>query len=231
MRLKRKGREKDFGQYVIESMSKQRNKIRYFVGIDEVGRGPLAGPVTLGAFVIPFSSHGTIDEYLHHLGVKDSKMLSPHKRETLVGEIKKSYVREKENGVFLLITSQSARVIDEKGIAVAIRRALTFLVRKVERETGCSWEELFFFLDGSLSLEGIAPYFETIVHGDRENILIATASIFAKVYRDALMLRYAKKYPHYGFEKHKGYGTAFHREQIAKYGPSPIHRVSWIKER
>ena len=212
-------------------MRKQREKIRYLVGIDEVGRGPLAGPVTLGAFVVSSSSRDAIEKDFHHLGVKDSKMLSPHRREFLVEKVRETYLKKKENDVFLFLFSQSARVIDEKGIALAIRKAIAHLVRKVERGTESSREEIFFFLDGSLSLEGIAPHFETIVHGDRENILIAASSVFAKVHRDALMLRYAKKYPHYGFEKHKGYGTAFHREQIAKYGPSPIHRVSWIKKR
>ncbi len=213
------------------NMDKQKNKIRYLVGIDEVGRGPLAGPVTLGAFVVSSSSCDVIEKDFHYLGFKDSKMLSPHRREFLVEKVRETYLKKKENDVFLFLSSQSARVIDEKGIALAIRKAIAHLVRKVERGTESSREEIFFFLDGSLSLEGIAPHFEIIIHGDKENILIAVSSVFAKVHRDALMLRYAKKYPHYGFEKHKGYGTAFHREQIEKYGPSPIHRVSWIKKR
>ena len=212
-------------------MRRQRERIRYLVGIDEVGRGPLAGPVTLGAFVVPFSSRDAVEEDLRHLGLKDSKTLSPRKREYLVREVGERYLRKKENGVFSFLSSQSARVIDEKGIAVAIRKALANLVRNIERKTGCSREEIFFFLDGSLSLEGIAPHFEVIIHGDRDNILIATASVFAKVHRDTLMLHYAEKYPYYGFEKHKGYGTAFHRKQIARYGTSPIHRVSWVKKK
>ena len=212
------------------NMDKQRNKIRYLVGIDEVGRGPLAGPVTLGAFVVPYTLHASIERELHRIGVKDSKMLKESIRNKIVEEVKKSYLHKKESNVLFFLSSQSAKVIDEKGIQYAIHIALAKLVKNIEKKIAISRDEAFFFLDGSLSLEGIAPYFETIIHGDRENILIAASSVFAKVHRDALMLRYAKKYPHYGFEKHKGYGTAFHREQIAKYGPSPIHRVSWIKK-
>ena len=212
-------------------MSKQREKIRYLVGIDEVGRGPLAGPVTLGAFVVPLSRYSSIERELRQLGVKDSKMLRESTREYLVREIKREYISGGKDDPFIVLSSRSAREIDKRGIVSAIRSALSQIVRKIEQRTNYSREFMHFLLDGSLSLEEIVPHFETIVHGDRENILIATASVFAKVHRDRRMYFYAKKYPHYGFEKHKGYGTAFHREQIAKYGPSPIHRVSWIKKK
>ncbi len=212
------------------SMGKQKRKIRYVVGIDEVGRGPLAGPVTLAAFVVPYSTRTIIEEGLRHIGVRDSKELRESTREEIVKRVGKLYLSKRGEGeTYLFLSSQSAKVIDKKGIQYAIRAALMKLVRKIEERTYTTRDGIFFFLDGSLSLEGLAPHFEALIGGDRENVLIATASIFAKVHRDTLMARYAKQYPHYGFEKHKGYGTAFHRKQIENYGPSPIHRLSWIK--
>ena len=187
------------------------------VGVDEAGRGPLAGPVAVG--VIAVSEGYNILE--HFLGLNDSKKLSEKKREILFKTLQEQI---KEGNVRAVVCLSSASMIDDKGIAFAVRHALDRGVRKLlpNPEEGKVW------LDGSLKAP--AEYAqETVIGGDGLIPAIMLASIAAKVTRDQLMLKTEGKYPLYGFASHKGYGTKTHIEAIRKYGPCEEHRRSFLK--
>lgn len=179
---------------------------RYICGVDEAGRGPLAGPVCVGACIPDLSC---IVE-----GVNDSKKLTEKKREILYEELCESVFCHKT--VFI-----EPDVIDEINILNATKRAMREAV------------ESMFPLPDVVLIDAVKldlPYpSRSIIHGDALSYCIAAASIFAKVERDRLMLEYAKLYPEYGFEKHKGYGSRYHIEMLKKYGPCPIHRKTFIK--
>lgn len=177
-------------------------------GMDEVGRGPLAGPVVTCALILP------PDALI--LGVNDSKKVSEKKRERLYNEI-----LEKVSSVS--IGMRDEKCIDEINILQATREAF------VEAYEGLNPSPDLLMVD-SISGLNISKPMEIIVHGDAESYLIAASSIVAKVTRDHMMIEYAKQYPEYGFEKHKGYGTALHIEAIRRYGPCPIHRMSFIQK-
>ena len=178
-------------------------------GIDEAGRGPLAGPVCAAAVILP---PDTVIE-----GVKDSKKLSEKKREQLYDIIK-------ENSLAYSIAFASVQEIEEFNILgatmLAMKRACEGL-----KPIGAD----FALIDGNkLPPLDITAY--ALVSGDSKSLSISAASILAKVTRDRLLLEYAEKYPEYAFERHKGYGTAAHIELIKKYGPSPVHRPSFLKK-
>ncbi len=177
-------------------------------GVDEAGRGPLAGPVYAAAVILP---QGLVIE-----GLNDSKKLSEKKRELL-------YDKVIENAVAWSVGISTEQEIDEVNILqatyLAMRRAVEGLEVKAD----------YALIDGNrmppLSIEG-----ETVIKGDSLSMSIAAASIIAKVSRDRFMLEIDKKYPEYQFSKHKGYGTALHYEMIEKYGISPVHRRSFLKK-
>lgn len=175
-------------------------------GVDEAGRGPLAGPVCAAAVILP--SDTIID------GVNDSKKLTEKKREALFDVIK-------ETAVSYCISYASVEEIESINILNATMLAMK---RAVE---GLDVKADYAMIDGNkmpqLDIDG-----ETIVKGDAKSMSIACASILAKVSRDRLLYEYAKEYPQYQFDKHKGYGTAVHREAIIKYGPCPYHRMSFL---
>lgn len=175
-------------------------------GVDEAGRGPLAGPVCAAAVILPPNT--IID------GVNDSKKLSEKKREVLFDVIK-------ETAVSYCIAYASVEEIESVNILNATMLAMK---RAVE---GLDVKADYAMIDGnrmpSLDIDG-----ETIVKGDAKSMSIACASILAKVSRDRLLYEYAKEYPQYQFDKHKGYGTAAHREALIKYGPCPYHRMSFL---
>lgn len=177
-------------------------------GVDEAGRGPLAGPVCAAAVILP---EGLVID-----GVNDSKKLSEKKREIL-------YEIIKNKSVSYSINFASVEEIEELNILQA-----TFLAMK-RAINGLSKIPDVALIDGNR-----APNLEvktvTVVKGDSLSHSIACASILAKVTRDTLMKNMASKYPEYFFEKHKGYGTALHVEMIKKYGPSPIHRLSFLRK-
>jgi len=193
------------------------NKITHIVGIDEVGRGPLAGPVTVCACKVPHDF-----EMSHFAGIKDSKKLSPKAREewfVKISDLKKSGILD------FAFSSVSAGDIDIIGIALAIKRALNeaLLALSLIPET------TRVKLDGALKAPEKFIFQETIIKGDEKIPIISAASIVAKVTRDRHMTEQAKLYPLYGFEKHKGYGTKNHFELIRQHGLSPIHRKSFCK--
>ena len=177
-------------------------------GVDEAGRGPLAGPVCAAAVILP---ENTVIE-----GVNDSKKLSEKKREALFDVIK-------EQALAYSIAFASVEEIEEMNILNATMLAMQ---RAVE---GLDVKADYAMIDGN-RLPPLNIPAECIVKGDANSMSIAAASILAKVARDRLCLKYDELYPEYGFAKHKGYGTKLHREMILKYGPCEIHRKSFLKK-
>ena len=189
--------------------------MKYIVGIDEVGRGPLAGPVAVGAVRIsPNFDWKEIE------GVRDSKKLSEKARETI---FERALELQKSKHLRFAICTSSASYIDKYGIVPAIKRALAEALTRLELDP----EEGTILLDGSLSAPPEYIHQTTIIRGDDSEPVISLASIVAKVIRDRLMNRLAPKYPAYGFESHKGYGTSSHIRAIALAGLSDIHRTSF----
>ncbi len=177
-------------------------------GVDEAGRGPLAGPVCAAAVILP---QGLVIE-----GVNDSKKLSEKKREKLFDEIK-------AKAVSYCIAWASVEEIETINI---LNAAMLAMKRAVE---GLEIPADFVMVDGNKTPDLKIPCI-SIVKGDALSQSIAAASILAKVSRDRLMLELAEQYPLYHFEKHKGYGTKIHREALLEYGPCEIHRPSFLKK-
>lgn len=194
---------------------------KYIVGIDEVGRGPLAGPVTVCAACVP------LDLQWNELpGVTDSKKLSPRKRE----EIFDQAVRLKKKGqIHYAVFSVSAKQIDTLGIVPCIKKALGRALDAVEKESGFDPASTEIKLDGGLQAPARFLLQETIIKGDMKEKSIGLASIIAKVTRDRHMSLVSKQegYTHYGFASHKGYGSKKHCEAIREFGLSDMHRRSF----
>jgi len=192
--------------------------MRSVIGVDEAGRGPLAGPVSVGVVAVPEG----FDVAREFPGVADSKKLSEKKREKIFEMLQ---ARVAFGDARFVVEFESAESIDREGIAVVIRRAVARGVRSLSPNDGLTISIIR--LDGGLKAP---PEYEqeTIINGDELVPLISLASIAAKVSRDRLMLELAKEYPEYNFEKHKGYGTKAHYEALKKYGLCAIHRRSFI---
>lgn len=198
-------------------MAKTNSKVKFIVGIDEAGRGPLAGPVAVGVVVM---AAGRKLELL--AGAKDSKLLSPKNREIWFEKIKQA----KEAGTLdFAVTLVSSKVIDEKGISFAIRQGIKNVLNRLQLLPA----ETLILLDGSLKAPDHFLFQRTIIGGDRSEPVISLASIAAKVTRDRRMINLSKKYPEYSFHVHKGYGTLQHREKIKKFGMCEIHRRSFLR--
>ncbi len=187
------------------------------VGVDEVGRGPLAGPVVACACFLDKPSKKDLKE-IFSLGVKDSKKISEKKREEI---FKKA---EKIGCIKWGIGIVDQKTIDKINILNASLLAMKIAVENLKLEAKNS----FLLVDGREVIPDISISQSAKVGGDQHVFSIALASIVAKVTRDNIMKKYAKKYPEYGFEKHKGYGTKKHFEMIKKYGMCKIHRVSFL---
>ena len=176
-------------------------------GMDEAGRGPLAGPVVCACVIMPLENEKLID------GINDSKKLSPKKREELFEKIVKTAI------------SYSIVEVDEKTIdRINILQATKLGMKKALE--GLSVKPAIVLID-AVKLD-IDIKQENIIKGDAKSYNIASASILAKVYRDRLMVKLSKDYPEYHFDKHKGYGTKEHIDALKKYGKCPIHRDSFI---
>ena len=204
-------------------MSKK-TTIKYYVGIDEVGRGPLAGPVTIGAFMVSGKKLKEFNKKMKERKGKDSKKLSEKEREEWY---KFFYKERKNNNVNFVTVSLSAKKIDEKGISWCIKKEITTSLSKLKNESGFKDKEVKISLDGSLKAPDNYLNQETIIKGDEKNDLIAAASIVAKVTRDRFMTRLSGDFPVYGFADNKGYGTLSHRKAIKKHGKSDFHRESF----
>ncbi len=197
--------EKDWLKYEKEAFSLGYTNI---CGVDEAGRGPLAGPVCAAAVILP-RNHIIED-------VNDSKKLSEKKREILFDVIN-------NQALSYSIAFATVEEIENLNILEATMLAMKRAVK------GLNITPDFVMVDGNKCPE-IDIKCESIVKGDANSMSIAAASILAKVSRDRLCYEYAKQYPQYSFDKHKGYGTKLHIEMIRKYGPCPIHRKSFLKK-
>lgn len=175
-------------------------------GVDEAGRGPLAGPVSVTALIMPQKDPIK--------GVNDSKKLSEKKREEL-------YLEIMDKAVCVKTVFADAETVDSINILNATKNCMKEAVNTL-------FPIPHIVLIDAVKLDLIYPSV-SIIHGDALSYSIAAASIIAKVSRDRLMISYAEKYPEYHFEQHKGYGTALHIEMLKKYGPCEIHRKSFIK--
>ena len=195
----------DWLEYEKEAIAKGYKAV---CGVDEAGRGPLAGPVCAAAVILP---ENTVIE-----GVNDSKKLSEKKREALFDVIK-------EQALSYSIAFASVEEIEEVNILNATMLAMK---RAVE---GLDIKADYAMIDGN-RLPDLSIDSEFIVKGDAKSMSIACASILAKVSRDRLLYKYAEEYPEYLFDKHKGYGTKAHVEAIKNYGPCPYHRLSFLKK-
>jgi ribonuclease HII len=195
------------------------------IGIDEVGRGALAGPVVVAAALVSCHRSEIGDKKLGRL--KDSKKLSAKHRELWYAYFLK------HPGISFAIARVYPRQIEKKNISgaanLAASRALLCLYKKAKQN-----KKMAIFLDGGLFLRNRAwqhenaPRAKTVIKADETIVAVSIASIIAKVYRDRLMKKMTKQYPHYEFEIHKGYGTKIHREKIRRFGPCPAHRKSFL---
>ena len=184
------------------------NGIKLICGVDEAGRGPLAGPVCAAAVILP--------PHAHIPGLNDSKKLTDKKRRELYPVIM-------EQAVAYGIGFASHEEIDEINILQATYLAMERAIAKLSVRPELA------LIDGNRAKDFGIPV-KTVIKGDSLSASIAAASILAKVTRDDLMLEAAREYPQYAFDVHKGYGTKAHYEALAAYGPSPIHRMSFLKK-
>ena len=192
----------------FEQRARQRG-FNLIAGIDEAGRGPLAGPVVAAAVVLP--------ENYHHPEITDSKKLTPRKREELFKVIR-------ENALSIGVGVMEASIIDDVNILQATLSAMREAVLDLDTPPD------YLLVDGMQTVPVDIPQ-ETIIKGDGLSISIAAASIIAKVSRDHIMEMYHRQFPYYNFFKNKGYGTQEHRQAIKVHGPCKIHRRSFkIKE-
>lgn len=179
---------------------------RYIAGIDEAGRGPLAGPVVAAAVILD------PDEPIY--GLDDSKKLTEKKREELFELIKKK-------ALAVAIGIVNNKVIDRMNILQATFQAMNEAINKLSLTAD------YVLVDGNMEIPGLGIPQEAVIDGDLNVDAIAAASIIAKVTRDRILYKYHELYPEYGFDRNKGYGTSEHIEALKKYGPTPIHRYSY----
>lgn len=198
-------KEKDMLFYEHEYLAKG---CVYIAGMDEAGRGPLAGPVSCACVIMPLDADKIID------GVDDSKKLTEKKREELYDKIMNTAIAYK-------VVFKDEKIIDQINILQATKLGM------MEAYNGLSVKPDMLLVDAvKLPIENSIG----IIHGDAKSYSIACASILAKVTRDRYIVEMSKKYPEYGFEKHKGYGTKAHIEALKQYGKCPIHRETFIKK-
>lgn len=190
---------------------------KFVAGVDEVGRGPLAGPVVAAAVILPRG--------FSHPEIKDSKLLSPKQREKLAPLIQ-------QNAASWAVGVVGVEEIDRINILQASLLAMVQALDTLSSKADCALIDgnqpipAAMIRDSRFSL-GASLYQKTVVKGDQLCLSIAAASIIAKVRRDEMMTQFDKQYPEYGFASHKGYGSAAHLAALRRYGPSPIHRLSY----
>ena len=182
---------------------------QYIAGVDEVGRGPLAGPVVCAAVIMPLDAESLV------VGVDDSKKISEKKREMLAEQIK-------QRALAYTIIEIDEKVIDEINILEATKLGMKRAIEELKIQPDAV------LTDGNMTIRISHPQ-KSVVHGDALSYSIGAASIIAKVHRDRKMVEFAQTYPDYGFEKNKGYGTAEHIQGIKEKGLCPIHRRSFTK--
>ncbi|MBI2065628.1 MAG: ribonuclease HII [Candidatus Zambryskibacteria bacterium] len=191
--------------------------MQYIVGVDEAGRGPLAGPVAIGAVKIPLNFNRNFFK-----SIKDSKKLSSVDRELW---FQLALEARRKGALDFAVSLVSERVIDRRGISRAIRLGIKRCLDKLQITDKRSQ----IFLDGSLKAPEEFNHQLTVIKGDEKIPVISLASIMAKVTRDRKMVGLSKRFPEFNFHIHKGYGTLMHRLAIKKYGSTVIHRQSFLK--
>ena len=201
----------------IRSNKEAHQRLRWVVGVDEAGRGPLAGPVAVGVAVVPRNFNWKLIP-----GVGDSKKVPPKRREEVV---KIARALRRAGVIDFSVSLMSSSVIDTIGITQAVRLG----IKRCFAKLALNPKTVSVKLDGLLTAPKEFFNQETIIKGDAKEKVIGLASILAKVTRDACMVRIACDYPEYGFEVHKGYGTEKHRTAIMKHGLSKVHRRSFCK--
>ena len=200
-------KEKEFIDKLLYEKQEQEKGRFLIAGVDEVGRGPLAGPVCVACVMMP------LDDIIE--GVDDSKKISEKKREQLFEEIK-------EKAICYSIQMVNEQTIDDINILEATKLAMKNAIEDMSVKPDVVLVDAISKLDTNVEIRGI-------IKGDALSYSIGCASILAKVTRDRLMCDLAKEYPEYGFEKHKGYGTKQHIEALKEYGPCVYHRLSFLK--
>ena len=198
---------------------------QWLIGIDEAGRGPLAGPVAVGVVAMRYSDYNKLD--LQKKGIRDSKKLSEKQRHEW-NEWMLSEVRAKR--MFSTVSLVSHTTIDAYGIVPAIKAGIENGLKRVTSHVDIVSPSCQVLLDGGLRAPEEFTNQTTIIRGDEKEPIIALASIIAKVTRDTHMIALAKEYPEYGFDVHKGYGTVAHYQTIHTHGLTPIHRKTFLKK-
>jgi ribonuclease HII len=196
-------------------------KSKWIVGVDEVGRGPVAGPVSVCVCAISVDCYKKMSASWRRQGLTDSKKMTSKQREVWY---EKAKVLQKNGDIQYVVVSRSASTIDNKGIQVAIRECIAKGFEKLDLNP----KDTTVYLDGGLRAPAEYENQTTIIKGDIKERSISLASVIAKVTRDAYMVKMAKKYPLYGFGAHKGYGTRAHYIAIAKKGIISLHRKSYL---
>jgi ribonuclease HII len=191
--------------------------IKYIIGIDEVGRGPLAGPITVGSVMVRNDFPRDFFD-----GARDSKRLSALGRALWFEKIKAA---RRDTVLDYRVSFVSPKLVDDYGIARVTRIAIRRSLRKLDARP----EEVFVLLDGGMRAPDEYSYQRTVIGGDEKEPLIGLASIVAKVLRDRRMEHLALEYPNFDFHIHKGYGTKRHISLLKKYGPCEIHRRSFLE--
>jgi len=187
----------------------------FYIGVDEAGRGPLAGPVAVGAM---FASKRMIARFR---GIKESKQLTPEERDVWFGRIHGALGDE----LAYSVSFASAKAIDRDGIVPSIRKSVASALLRLRSDP----ERVTVLLDGLLKAPPVYRSQKTIIRGDEKRTVIAMASVVAKVLRDRKMEELHLRYPKYGFDRHKGYGTPEHRDAIRAHGLSEEHRRSFCR--
>lgn len=182
--------------------------IKYIAGIDEAGRGPLAGPVVVGVVILPKDS--MIE------GINDSKKVSEKKREKIYDQIL-------EEAIAWGVGIVDQKEIDELNILNATKKAVTMAINSLKQKPD------LILVDALTGIDTLGIPYKSIIKGDAKEYSIAAASIIAKVTRDRIMKQWDEVYPEYGFAGHKGYGTAAHIKAIKEFGPCILHRKTFIK--
>ncbi len=208
-----------------DKLKNSNNKVpKFIIGIDEVGRGPVAGPVTVCAVLMTEDAYKSFKKNELCQKLRDSKKLSPKKRQEWFNRVKKW---QKDGMLDFAVFNLSASAIDKFGISSAIQKCLNKCLEELDVPFGKDRSQIL--LDGRLLAPDKYQNQKTIIGGDASEPIISLASIIAKVKRDKYMIEKSEQYSEYEFDKHKGYGTSAHMKAIEKYGLSNFHRKSFLK--
>lgn len=217
----------NISDFTLEKNTRIKHNASFVVGVDEAGRGPLAGPVVAAATCYrysDFSIPASVEK--EFLFIRDSKTISEKKREALYALIHDYFYV----GVGIIYPETIDRVNILQATFLAMKEAVGDVQRVIRSDEACPDNNpysLVLLIDGNQKIPNSSLLQETVVSGDALVKSIAAASIVAKVTRDTMMNEYDTQYPQYGFKKHKGYGTKLHMEALKTYGPTPIHRLSF----